>query len=452
MDLITLLRREFDPKQVIVDETSLVAYGTDESGEGTYLPQAALVAKNALEVEKLLILAAKEGFPVTPRGLGTGKSGGALPITGGVVLAMESMNRILDIDEGSSLAIVEPGVITETLQEAAWQQNLFYPPDPASLDTCSIGGNVAENAGGPRAFRYGVTREYVLGMEAVAMGGSRFNTGHRSIKGVSGYDLTGLLTGSEGTLAVFTKLILKLIPQYRESGLVLAFYEDLSTASEAVTALLGASIFPMALELRDGYSLKNIQGIEGFQAPKGAGGAIILEIEGLVEDDTLLEQMADLLEKGDPLKIEVALDATASRRIWTARRQVSTMLKEHHRHKISEDIAVPRAAIPTAIATVERIAQSHGLKMGCYGHVGDGNLHVNFVTDDDNPEETFEQAVRELFKATIQLGGTLSGEHGIGISKKRFMPIEHDPGALDIMRGLKRAWDPQNLLNPGKIL
>ena len=451
MDLITLLQREFDPRQIIVDETSLVAYGTDESGEGTYLPQAALIAQSPLEVEKLMVLASREGFPVTPRGLGTGKSGGALPVTGGVVLALDRMNRILDIDEKSSLAIVEPGVITETLQLTAWEEGLFYPPDPASLDTCSLGGNVAENAGGPRAFRYGVTREYVLGMEAVTMGGARFNLGHKSIKGVSGYDLTGLLTGSEGTLAVFTRLLFKLIPRHRESGIVLAFYKDLGIAGQAVTSMFGASLHPMALELIDGYSLRNIAGIDGFSPPEEAGGAILCEFEGLPEDDDLLERIATLLEKGDPLDIEVALDAAGARRIWAARRNVSTRLKENHRHKISEDIAVPRAAIPVAIRQVQKIAEKYGLHMGCYGHAGDGNLHVNFVTDDDKAAANFEMAVRELFAAAIRLGGTLSGEHGIGISKRRFMPLEHDPGALSVMRAVKRAWDPQNLLNPGKI-
>ncbi|MBU1241097.1 FAD-binding oxidoreductase, partial [Myxococcota bacterium] len=412
MDIIELLRREFNPRQVIVDETSLTAYATDESGEGPYYPRAAFLAQSPLEVEKLLRLASMEGFAVTPRGLGTGKSGGALPVCGGVVLAMDGMKRILEIDEDSSLAIVEPGIITQTLQQAVWEHRLFYPPDPASLDTCSLGGNVAENAGGPRAFRYGVTREYVLGMEAVTMGGKRFNLGRKSIKGVSGYDLTGLLTGSEGTLAVFTKLIMRLIPRHREPGIVLAFYADLASAARAVTALLSSSVHPMALELIDGYSLKNITGIEGFAPPAEAGGAILCEMEGLPDDDALLERLADILEGGDPLHIDVAMDPSACRRLWTARRNVSTRLKENHRYKISEDIAVPRAAIPAAVAQVQEIARRHGLHMGCYGHAGDGNLHVNFVTDDDGARKNFAMAVEELFVTTIRLGGTLSGEHG----------------------------------------
>jgi glycolate dehydrogenase FAD-linked subunit len=451
MDIIELLRREFNPSQVIVDENSLVNYSVDESGQGPYFPQAAFIALSPLEVELLLKLSLEYGFPITPRGLGTGKSGGSLPLHGGVVLAMDRMNKILEIDRESLLAVVEPGVVTETFQNAVWEQNLFYPPDPASLDSCSMGGNVAENAGGPRAFRYGVTREYLLGMEVVTMGGRRFNAGKKSVKGVSGFDLAGLLTGSEGTLGVFTKLIMKLIPQHLESGIVMAYFKDLTSAGNAVTSLLSSSVFPMSIEIMDKVAMDHIRGIEGFSPPDIAGGAVLCELEGLPEDDNLLEKIADIFEKENPLHIDVAMDRAGCRRIWLARRDISTQLKEKNRFKVSEDIAVPRGAIIQMLHRVEEIAKKYGLEKACYGHAGDGNLHVNFISNEDDPHANFELAIRELFFTAISLGGTLSGEHGIGISKKRFMPIEHDPFALSIMKSIKKAWDPWNLLNPGKI-
>ncbi len=283
------------------------------------------------------------------------------------------------------------------------------------------------------------------------MGGDRFHTGHKSIKGVSGYDLTGLLTGSEGTLGVFTKLLMRLIPSHRPSGLLLAFYKDFQAAGQGLTDLLLASVFPMSLELIDGYSLQHIAGVKGFAPPPGAGGAVLCELEGLPEDPALLRRAREVLKKSAPLHLEEALSQESMDTVWAARRNVSTRLKEHHAHKISEDIAVPRGAIPMALKMVQEISTRFGLKMGCYGHAGDGNLHVNLLSDTP-PEGRFEAAVQELFVQTIRLGGTLTGEHGVGTTKRPYMPLEHAPGALQIMGAVKRAWDPYNLLNPGKIL
>ncbi len=452
VDFIEILRREFGGDRIITDESRLVSYATDESEAGPFLPQAALVARSAVEVETLLRLAAEYRFPVTPRGLGTGKSGGALPVAGGVILAMDRMNRVLDIDGENFIAVVEPGVITATLQDEAWGEGMFYPPDPASLESCSIGGNVSENAGGPRAFRYGVTSHYVLGMDVVVMGGRRFFTGHNTIKGVSGYSLPGLLTGSEGTLGVFTKLVMRLVPRPREPGLVVPFFDSLEKAGDAVTRILKSGLTtPMALELLDHTSLEHIRGIDGFDPPRQAAGAVICEIEGLPEDDALMDGVFGLMEELDPLDVQVALDQASARRIWSARRQVSTRLKEAHAHKFSDDVTVPRSALPLLLHKVEELASEHDLIVGCYGHAGDGNLHVNLLADDESPHDRFEAALRELLVLVVSLGGTISGEHGIGITKKRFMSLEHSPAEMDMMLAVKKAWDPYNLLNPGKI-
>jgi glycolate dehydrogenase FAD-linked subunit len=452
MDLITLLQSEFNKNQIIIDEENLVPYSIDESENKALFPQAALIAQSPLEVEKLLTLALEHRFPVTPRGLGTGKSGGSIPMEGGVVLALDRMNKILEIDEDSLFAVCEPGVITENLQNEVWEKGLFYPPDPASLDQCTLGGNVAENAGGPRAFRYGVTSHYLLGMEVCKIGGERFFVGHKSVKGVSGYNLPGILNGSEGTLGVFTKLIFKLIPRPGESGILLAYFSSIKQAGECITRLLKSRIFPTSIELLDKNVMDHIRGVEGFNPPEEAHGAIICELENLPDDETLLENAAEIFDKNGAIHIDVAMDSAACRRVWAARRVVSKKIKEKHKHKISEDIAVPRGAIPLILDSIQDISKKHGVNNACYGHAGDGNLHVNFYSDEENPFEKFDKCIRELFILTISLGGTLSGEHGIGISKKPFMSIEHDPFSINTMKAIKKAWDPYNLLNPGKII
>lgn len=452
IDVIELLQREFGAGHLIIDEDRLIPYGKDESDNGIYLPEAVFLPTDALQVEILCTLALQHKFCITPRGLGTGKSGGALPINGGVVISFEKMNHILDIDEESLFAVVEPGVITLELQKAALEQRLFYPPDPASLDQCSIGGNVAENAGGPRAFRYGVTREYLLGMEMVRMGGERFSIGKKSVKGVSGYDMTALMCGSEGTLGVFTRLIMKLIPSHRPSGIILAYYPSAAAAGKGISTLLKSGFFPMSLEMLDGTAIDHIRGIEGFNPPAGTQGAIICELEGLPEDDALLTSVADLFETTGITEMRAAMDVPDMNRVWEARRRVSTRLKEMHLKKLSEDIAVPRGAMEETLNIVSDIARNLGLESASYGHAGDGNLHVNFLSDSEDTHKNLERAVMELFVRICALGGTLSGEHGIGISKRKYMNIEHDPFSLKMMRQMKKAWDPHNLLNPGKII
>ena len=449
-DLLTLLQSEIGYDHVTADPGLRKEFARDESEQTPVEPDMVVCPDHPLQVEILLRLAAEHGFFVTPRGTGTGKSGGAVPVQGGVLLSLHRMRRILDLDAENLLAVVEPGVVCEVLQKAAWDAGLFYPPDPASLDTCSLGGNVAENAGGPRAFRYGVTREYVLGLEAVRIGGERFDVGHRPVKGVSGYDLTGLLAGSEGTLAVFTKLILKLIPQPTDPGLLVLHFPDVDAAVRAVTILVQSRLFPMALELMDRTSLEAAR-TPGFSFPDKTGGSLLCELEGMRQTPEIATQVLDALTRCglSPLAHEARLEEQTIADAWLARREVSRNLKSRFSHKISEDVAVPRALLPELVAQVTRIASETGLQSACYGHAGDGNLHVNFLSDQDTG--TFGAAVENLFRITLLLGGTLSGEHGIGTLKKRFLSAEHAPAALDMFHAIKNAWDPRGLPNPGKI-
>ena len=445
------LLQELGPDAVSRDPALRSDCSHDESEQEARAPDAIVTPVDPLQIEILMRLAQEHRFFVTPRGAGTGKSGGSVPVQGGVVLSLHRMRSILEVDAENLLAVAEPGATTESLQRAAEAVGLFYPPDPASLATCSLGGNVAENAGGPRAFRYGVTREYVLGLEVVRIGGQRFDVGHRPVKGVSGYDLTALLTGSEGTLAVFSKLIFKLIPRPEAPGLLILYFSSIHDAVRAVTLLVQNQCFPMALELLDQASLDAAR-TEAFAPPDDARGALFIELEGLGASPGLARTVLDALTAagcriiGQDLRTEPDDAQTA----WSARRDVSLRLKERWAHKISEDVAVPRALLPELVLGVQEIAAELGLRSACYGHAGDGNLHVNFLSDDG--KEAFGTAVERLFRITLLLGGTLSGEHGIGTLKKRFLPSEHAPAALSMFASIKHAWDPQGLLNPGKIL
>lgn len=447
--LINLLQSELGKDCVFFDEETRRACAQDESEQPPVLPDIVVIPETSLQVEILLRLAQEHRFFVTPRGAGTGKSGGAVPIHKGVLLSLSRMNHVLDLDTDNLLAVVEPGVICQDLQQTAWNAGLFYPPDPASLDTCSVGGNVAENAGGPRAFRYGVTREYVLGMEVVTLGGKRFDVGHRSVKGVSGYDLVGLLVGSEGTLAVFTKIIFKLIPQPMSSALFVLYFENVHQAAKTVSHLVRQRIFPMTLELMDAESIAAVRS-DTFDPPFEAKAVLFLEIEN-ADSNVVTRTVQNIPIDCTPIGIEMREGANAEW-AWSARREVSKKLKARYAYKISEDVAVPRALLPELVELVRDIAADWGLQSACYGHAGDGNLHVNFLTHDSHAAERFERAVEELFRCTLLLGGTLSGEHGIGTLKQRFLPAEHAPAAMNMFATMKRAWDPYGLLNPGKIL
>jgi len=446
------LIRLLGPSRVLRDEDALEKYARDESGLGRFVPEAAALCETAEEVREVLAWARSERVPVTPRGAGTGMTGGALPVRGGVVLSTERMRRIVEIDGDDLVAVVEPGVITGVLQDEVEQRGLFYPPDPASLLGCSLGGNVAENAGGPRAFKYGVTREYVLGLDVALMGGPTFRCGRRTAKGVTGYDVTALFVGSEGTLGICTAITLKLLPRPPAVATLLALFASPVKAGEAVTAMLKRGERPRCLELMDKVSIDHVRAKNPFKIPEGTGAALIVELDG---EPTALEaallQCAQACEQAGAHEVLVAQDEKRRRDLWTTRRNVSPALKEAHKRKIAEDIVVPRGKIPAMIARVEEIASRHRVLTATFGHAGDGNLHVNILDDGTTDPERMEAALCDVFRATLDLGGTLSGEHGIGIAKHRYLSWEQSAALIDLQLRLKHALDPDDLLNPGKI-
>jgi len=429
-------------------------YSRDESGMGEYPPQAAVQARSAAEVQRVLAYAREKRIPVVPRGAGSGKSGGALAERGGIVLSLEKMDRIVEVSRADMVCVVEPGVILEKLQAAVEAEGLFYPPDPNSQAVCSIGGNLAHNAGGPRALKYGVTRDYVLGIQAVLPTGELIKCGHRSWKGVAGYDLTQLLVGSEGTLAVIVQATLKLIPLPRAVATLLAFFPDEDKAALAVQKIFQAGLLPRACELLDGPTMRAVSPRAPFKFPEGIGGALIIEHDGH-SSESVLEELArsgEMCAEAGAQEVVAAQDEAQRRKIWETRRMTSVALGGIRPHKISEDVAVPRGQLITMIRRVREIGARHGLPTACYGHAGDGNLHVNLLFGSSEERSRGHAAVEEVLQAAIDLGGTITGEHGIGLAKRAFLAREQSREVIELQRRLKRAFDPDDLLNPGKIL
>jgi glycolate dehydrogenase FAD-linked subunit len=436
---------------------ALEDYGRDESPCGQFPPDCAVLCDDREQVATVLRRCAERGVPVTPRGAGSGMTGGCLPVHGGVVLSTERMAAIREIDADDLVAVVEPGVVTGQLQEAVEAQGLFYPPDPASLGFCSIGGNAATNAGGPRAFKYGVTREYVLGLEVALMGGELLRVGRRTAKGVTGYDLCAGFVGSEGTFGVITELVLRLRPLPPAVSMVLAVFPSVTAASEAIRALLAQGLVPRTLELADRMSIDHVRRRSRYVFPAEAGAFLIVEVDGEPEAlEPLLGRIGAACEAAGAIDVLAAQDPAERRALWEARRQISPALREAHRGKLSEDVCVPRGAIGEMLRRIDRIAAEVDLPIAVFGHAGDGNLHVNVLSDADPAEPAIaarmHRAVRRLFEETIALRGTLSGEHGIGLSKRDQMPLEQSAAVLEWQRRWKQMWDPRELLNPGKVL
>ncbi len=451
------LSQELGASKVIrPDAARLDDYGRDESGLGPYPPECAVLCDTREEVEAVLALALEQRVPVTPRGAGSGMVGGALPVRGGVVLSVERMQRIIEIDGDDLVAVVEPGVILGDLQDAVDAQGLFYPPDPASLAMCSIGGNAATDAGGPRAFKYGVTRHYILGLEVVLMGGEVIRCGRRTSKGVTGYDLVGGFVGSEGTFGVTTELTLKLLPKPAAVATMLAVFDSMATAGRAVDAMLHKGYRPRTIELMDKLSIDHVRPHVRYQFARDAGAVVLVELDGDPEGlESALLRAGELCEQSGATDVVVAKDERDRRDLWDARRRTSPSLKQAHRHKINEDICVPRGQLPEMLARIERIGERCGMPIATFGHAGDGNLHVNILCDEDRTRAPIaariDAAVQALFEDTIELRGTLSGEHGIGLTKKDYIPLEQSARLVEWQRRWKAMWDPNDLLNPGKV-
>jgi glycolate oxidase len=440
------------PGKTSTEPEDLICYGFDASGLGAE-PSAVVWPENVEDVVAAMKFSAENEVPVIPRGAGSGMTGGAVPTKGAIVMSLERMNKILEMDGENMQALVEPGVINGTLQKTLEWQGFFYPPDPASMEFCTIGGNVAENSGGPRAIKYGVTRDYVLGLEAVLPGGEVITTGVRTAKGVVGYDLTRLLVGSEGTLAVVTKIRLKVLPVPQDIITLLALFKDLEKAGTAVTQIMAKGIIPRTLEFLDRGAVTAVENYKPVGLPKDAEAILLVELDGHPAAITKeAEQISEICAKlgGDTIMAE---DEVARDKIWEARRAVSPALYHLMPTKINEDVVVPRSMIPRMLLKLRGLSEKTGIKIVNFGHAGDGNIHVNLMVDRNNAEE-YERArrlVREIFAATIELGGTISGEHGIGLTKSEYITMEIRPVELGLMKKIKAVFDPKNLLNPGKI-
>jgi glycolate oxidase len=456
MDIYEQLTRELGPGRVLRGEDHLEPYARDESRLGHFPPDAAVLAESADEVALVLRLAKQWRVPVTPRGAGTGKTGGALAVRGGIVLSTERMRRIKLVDADDLIAVVEPGVITGDLMTAVEAERLFYAPDPASLAISSLGGNVAENAGGPRAFKYGVTRDWVLGVDVALMGGDRAFLGRRTHKGVTGFDMAGLFVGSEGVLGVATEITVRLIGLPEATGLLLAVMPDAVTAGRAVTALVRHGLRPRALELLDKTTIDHVRPHAPYKLPADAGAALLVELDGEAHAmEANLMRIGGLCEELGAREVLVARDEADRERIWKTRRLCSESLTRAHRFKLSEDVVVPTGSIPEMFARLQQVGVRHGLLIAAYGHAGDGNLHVNILSDEDAADpgvrRRIDNAIDDVFREALALGGTLSGEHGIGIAKSRYMSWEQSPHLIELQKSLKRIFDPEGLMNPGKI-
>jgi glycolate oxidase len=458
-DIVPVLERELGSAAVIgPGHERLDDYGRDESPLPEFFPPAcAVLVESTEQAAAVLRICLERKVPVTPRGAGSGMCGGALPVHGGVVLSTERMTRIKEIDAGDLVAVVEPGVVTGRFQEAVEAERLFYPPDPASLEFCSIGGNASTNAGGPRAFKYGVTREYILGLEVALMGGEVLRCGRRTAKGVTGYDLVAGFVGTEGTFGVITELTVKLLPLPIAAATVLGVFSGVPVAGAAISALLRDGLRPRVLELADRASIDAIRDKSRYRFPDGAGAIVLLEVDGDPEAmPMMMEKIGLRCDDLGALDVLAATEPAERRSVWEARRLISPSLKARYRIKLNEDICVPRGRIVEMLARTERVAAEAGVACAVFGHAGDGNLHVNLLSNDDPADPAVRKhmwsAARHLFAHTIELGGTLSGEHGVGLTKRDYMTMEQSERVLEWQRRWKAMWDPSGLLNPGKRL
>lgn len=456
---ISAFEKILAPERVLKDKESLEAHSHDETEDLRFIPFLVLEPVNTEEVQAILRYCQEEKIPVTARGAGTGLSGGALPVKGGISLSMKRMNRILEIDEKNFQVTVEPGVITQVLQEAVEEKGLFYPPDPASSGSCFIGGNVAENSGGPKAVKYGVVKDYILNLEVVLAGGECFWTGSNVLKNATGYNLTQLMVGSEGTLGIVTKIVCRLIPLPKHELLMLAPFRKLNESAEAVAAIMQSGITPSGLEFMEKAALiAAARALDNdIQLPLGEDikAHLLIELDGNHEDVLMqeAEEIFEILQQFDCGEILIADTEAQKDKLWSMRRIVGEAVKRDSIYK-EEDTVVPRYKLPKLLKIVKEIGKEYNFESVCYGHAGDGNLHVNILKGDmseDQWNNELPKAIRKLFTEVKKMGGTISGEHGIGYVQKNYMDIVFSEFELELMKKIKIAFDPDHILNPGKI-
>jgi glycolate oxidase len=456
--LIALLSKIVGNSYAFTDETRCLAYGHDQTEDLQFRPNLVLLPAHANEISQILKLCNEERIPVTARGAGTGLAGGALPVFGGVVLSMERFNKIIEIDEQNLQVTVEAGVITEVLQNAVKEKGLYYPPDPASKGSCFIGGNINTNSGGPHAVKYGVVKDYVLNLEVVLANGEIIHTGANTLKNSTGYNLTQLMIGSEGTLGIVTKAVLRLIPQPAYNLLMLASFHSPEQACAAVSAIFRAGITPSALEFMERSAIdKALAYIGDVNIPisDGTAAQLLIEVDGNHLDSLYLdcEKINEVLDQFNCIEVLFADSDSKKNDLWKLRKNVGHAVKKSSIYK-EEDTVVPRAELPKLLKGVKAIGRKYGFESVCYGHAGDGNLHVNILKgsmseNDWNQELT--KGIREIFQLTKSLGGTISGEHGIGYVQKDYLDIVFSKTELDLQRSIKKLFDPNLILNPGKL-
>ncbi len=460
-DILKRLRDIVGEQFVITDEEKMEPYSHDEVAEEEYahMPEVVVKPRTAEEIAEIVKLANEKLIPVTPRGAGSGLSCGAVPIYGGILLSVERMNKILEIDEGNMMVVVEPGVVTNEINDKIKEKGLFFAGYPMSLETCYIAGNVAENAGGGKAVKYGVTERYIMGLEFVTPTGEIIEVGGKRMKDVTGYNLRMLMVGSEGTLGIITKVIIKLLPLPKAAVDLLALFPDVQTAISMVPRIMTeGGIIPTAIEFMDQLSVHTSCDYLNEKIPYQQSGAMLLiEVDGTDEQvvENEYDTIGNLLMDGGAQEVYVADNYTTQERLWGVRRNIAEAFKVVSPHQSIEDIVVPTAQIPDLMPEIDKISKKYNVQIPCYGHAGDGNLHATIIKNpDDSMEEWYKKlplAMEELYIATKNLGGTLSGEHGIGSKRKKYMSIVVSEPTLEYMRRIKRAVDPNNIMNPGKI-
>jgi glycolate oxidase len=457
-DTIRRLEDIVGEHHVLKTDDVLEKYSKDETIGLQAWPDVAVRARSTDEVSRVLRLAQQHSIPVTPRGLGTSLSGGSVPVHGGIVLSLERMDQLLEIDQDNLMAVTEPGVVTGELHTLVEEQGCFYPPDPASKDCCSIGGNVAEGAGGPRAVRYGTTKDYVCGLEAVLPSGEIIHAGGKVVKDVTGYNLTQLLIGSEGTLAVVTQIILRLIPKPKMKVDLLAPFDDLAAAAQAVSAVIQQKIVPTAIEFMDNPAIRLA---ERYLKKKvvfdNAAAHLLVELDGNRKEDFqhAMDVVGEIVERFGASDLLVAEEPAAQNRLWEARRCIFEAANNMGVIYETMDVVAPRCCVADMVKKVAEIAEEYRLDPLCVGHAGDGNIHVLYFKRDDMEREEWTRilpkASRSLYRAALDMGGKITAEHGIGLTRKGYLPMDYTETQIDLLRGIKKSFDPKGILNPGKI-
>lgn len=438
------------------DKAHLVAYCYDATRE-RYEPDAVVFPRHEQDVSAVLSYCNDNSIPIIPRGAGSGFTGGALPVRGGIILALERyFNQILEIDEKNLIARVQPGVVNKAFQEAVEKKGLFYPPDPASQEYSTLGGNVSENAGGMRAAKYGITKDYVMALRAVLPNGDVIRAGKKTIKDVAGFNVAGILIASEGSLAVITEITLKLIAKPKLSKSAMGVFNSIESAMNAVYKSMASGITPVAMEFLDNLSIRAVESRFSKGLPTEAGAILITQVDGDLEAqiDLGLNILEKCFKEQGCVDFRVAKSEAEAADLWFARRNVSQSITIYGKKKLNEDITVPRSALPELLSRISALSQKYGFKIPCFGHTGDGNVHVNVMVEDPSDTKAMEQGhkcIEEIFKVAIELEGTLSGEHGIGLSKAPFMRLAFSEAEMRLFANIKKAFDPNNILNPGKM-